>query len=128
MSRSNIKKFESFKNSNTDKYVEDIEGILVELKDKGFELGIEPTYFGGFSIRIYKWWSNPIYNGEDYDTFKLTDVYEYLLTLETYFKIYFKEKKVYYNVRKPSKVGTLTVYDLHSTKVVDVKSIEMILY
>ncbi len=123
-----IKKFESFK----DKSIEDIEGILVELKDKGFELDIEPTYYG-FSIGIYKWDLDGVgYMGRElvyeYDNFKLTDVYEYLITLEEYFKIYFKEKKSYYNVRRPNNVGILTVYDLHTTKVVDVKYIEMVLY
>jgi hypothetical protein len=123
MSKSSIKTFENFKG---DKYVDDIEGILVELKDKGFEFDIEETYYG-FSIGIFRWESGyPV--KKVYDYFKLTDVYEYLITLEEYFKIYFKEKKVYYNVRRPNKVGTLTIYDLYSTKVVDVKYIEMMLY
>lgn len=69
MSRSNIKTFDDFKG---DKYVDDIEGILVELKDKGFEFDIEETYYG-FSIGIFRWESGyPV--KQVYDYFKLTDV------------------------------------------------------
>ena len=54
MSKSNIKTFESFKKEK--EYIDDIEGILVELKDRGFQIYIEYSDDSSeFSISILKY-------------------------------------------------------------------------
>jgi hypothetical protein len=99
MSKSNIKTFESFKKEN--EYIDDIEGILVELKDKGFEFDIEYSDDSSeFSISILKYKTVTRHVKRE-EGFKFNDVDEYLKTLVEYFKAYFKVKRIYYKVKLP---------------------------
>ncbi len=86
MSRSNIKTFDDFKG---DKYVEDIEGILVELKDKGFKIYV-------------KYIKNSIGVGigriDNKEFFDISDIYEYVKTIESYLRIYLKKYQIFFVV------------------------------
>jgi hypothetical protein len=128
MSKSNIKTFESFKKEN--EYIDDIEGILVELKDRGFQIYIEYSDDSSeFSISILKYKTVTRHVKRE-EGFKFNDVDEYLKTLVEYFKAYFKVKRIYYKVKSPNDnrkssiiilddyIGTDSLYNIEMVKII----------
>jgi hypothetical protein len=129
MSKSNIKTFESFKKEN--EYIDDIEGILVELKDRGFQIYIEYSDDSSeFSISILKYKTVTRHVKRE-EGFKFNDVDEYLKTLVEYFKAYFKVKRIYYKVKSPNDnrkssiiilddyIGTDSLYNIEMVVIIE---------
>jgi hypothetical protein len=134
MSKSNIKTFESFKIESFKKekeYIDDIEGILVELKDRGFQIYIEYSDDSSeFSISILKYKTVTRHVKRE-EVFKFNDVDEYLKTLVEYFKAYFKVKRIYYKVKSPNDnrkssiiilddyIGTDSLYNIEMVVIIE---------
>lgn len=86
-----IKSFESRRILNRSQIEQDINGILVELTDIGIQNRI--TYVGNWSngVMIYL-------DKEDNEVFNTSDIKEYLLTIEDYFKEHWSNISIRYDL------------------------------